>query len=79
MYFYFSIYQAAHEPGTIQIPIGNNTGSLPDLTNVHFQHNNNSLDQDQSSSPYSSVSILYLYSSKYHLEVPFHISHAEPG
>ncbi|XP_044737099.1 CREB-regulated transcription coactivator 1-like isoform X2 [Chrysoperla carnea] len=52
-----NIYPSAHEPGTVQIPIGNNTGSLPDLTNVHFPIPlNNPLDneQDQSSSPYSS-------------------------
>ncbi|XP_024082449.1 CREB-regulated transcription coactivator 1 isoform X1 [Cimex lectularius] len=31
-----SIYPSTQEPGTIQIPIGNNTGSLPDLTSFHF-------------------------------------------
>ncbi|KRT81028.1 hypothetical protein AMK59_5473, partial [Oryctes borbonicus] len=52
-----NIYPSVHEPGTIQIPIGNNTGSLPDLTSVHFpspiptplDH-----DGDQGSSPFSS-------------------------
>jgi CREB-regulated transcription coactivator 1 len=60
--FYSSIYPSAHVPGAIQIPIsGNNTGSLPDLTNVNFSSPIRvPLDQDldQGSSPYSSVSIL---------------------
>uniref|UniRef100_A0A1Y1L5R4 Transducer of regulated CREB activity N-terminal domain-containing protein n=1 Tax=Photinus pyralis TaxID=7054 RepID=A0A1Y1L5R4_PHOPY len=52
-----NIYPSAHEPGTVQIPIGNNTGSLPDLTSVHFPspiHTPLDQDQDQGSSPYSS-------------------------
>ncbi|XP_071053275.1 CREB-regulated transcription coactivator 1 isoform X4 [Onthophagus taurus] len=52
-----NIYPSVHEPGTIQIPIGNNTGSLPDLTSVHFPSPiPTPLDQDgdQGSSPYSS-------------------------
>ncbi|KAF5281770.1 hypothetical protein FQA39_LY17701 [Lamprigera yunnana] len=52
-----NIYPSAHEPGTIQIPIGNNTGSLPDLTSVHFPspiHIPLDQEQDQGSSPYSS-------------------------
>ncbi|KAF2884678.1 hypothetical protein ILUMI_21475 [Ignelater luminosus] len=52
-----NIYPSVHEPGTIQIPIGNNTGSLPDLTSVHFPspiHTPLDQDQDQGSSPYSS-------------------------
>ncbi|XP_068892982.1 CREB-regulated transcription coactivator 1 isoform X5 [Tenebrio molitor] len=52
------IYPSAHVPGAIQIPIsGNNTGSLPDLTNVNFSSPIRvPLDQDldQGSSPYSS-------------------------
>jgi hypothetical protein len=56
--FYSSIYPSAHVPGAIQIPIsGNNTGSLPDLTNVNFSSPIRvPLDQDldQGSSPYSS-------------------------
>ena len=36
MYFYFSIYPSGNDD-TLQIPIGNSTGSLPDLTLVHFQ------------------------------------------
>lgn len=56
----FSIYTTAHEPGIVQIPIGNNTGSLPDLTSVHFPspiHAPLDHDPDQGSSPYSSVNI----------------------
>lgn len=52
-----NIYHTAHEPGTIQIPIGNNTGSLPDLTSVHFPspiHAPLDQEHDQGSSPYSS-------------------------
>lgn len=54
----FSIYPSAHDPGMVQIPIGNNTGSLPDLTNMDFTSPIHApLDQDQdNSSPYSSVS-----------------------
>lgn len=51
------IYPSAQEPGIVQIPIGNNTGSLPDLTSVHFPSPlHTPLDQegDHSSSPYSS-------------------------
>ncbi|XP_063922094.1 CREB-regulated transcription coactivator 1-like isoform X5 [Zophobas morio] len=52
------IYPSAHVPGAVQIPIGgNNTGSLPDLTNVNFTSPIRvPLDQDldQGSSPYSS-------------------------
>ncbi|EFA06486.2 CREB-regulated transcription coactivator 1-like Protein [Tribolium castaneum] len=52
------IYPSAHVPGAVQIPIsGNNTGSLPDLTNVNFSSPIRvPLDQDadQGSSPYSS-------------------------
>lgn len=59
--FYYSIYPSAHVPGAVQIPIsGNNTGSLPDLTNVNFSSPIRvPLDQDgdQGSSPYSSVGI----------------------
>ncbi|KAK9497431.1 hypothetical protein O3M35_004140 [Rhynocoris fuscipes] len=31
-----SVYPSQQETGAIQIPIGNNTGSLPDLTHFHF-------------------------------------------
>ncbi|XP_060530278.1 CREB-regulated transcription coactivator 1 isoform X2 [Cylas formicarius] len=49
------ICPSAHDPGIVQIPIGNNTGSLPDLTNVDFSSPIHiPLDQDQDSSPYSS-------------------------
>ncbi|XP_046997865.1 CREB-regulated transcription coactivator 1-like isoform X1 [Schistocerca americana] len=50
-----NIYPSQHEPGTVQIPIGNNTGSLPDLTSFHFPPPlPTPLDQeDHSSSPYS--------------------------
>ncbi|KAJ8925991.1 hypothetical protein NQ315_009846 [Exocentrus adspersus] len=50
-----SIHTSAHDPSMIQIPIGNNTGSLPDLTNVDFSSPIHApLDQDHDSSPYSS-------------------------
>lgn len=43
----------------IQMPL-QNTGSLPDLTNVDFASPIHvPLDQDHNSSPYGSVSILY--------------------
>ncbi|GLH07008.1 Uncharacterized protein GBIM_12568, partial [Gryllus bimaculatus] len=52
-----NIYPSQQEPGTIQIPIGNNTGSLPDLTNFHSHFPSplsNPLDhEDPNSSPYS--------------------------
>ncbi|KAL1501962.1 hypothetical protein ABEB36_007183 [Hypothenemus hampei] len=53
------IYPSAHDPGMVQIPIGNNTGSLPDLTNMDFTSPIHvPLDQDQdNSSPYSSSPI----------------------
>ncbi|XP_064211928.1 CREB-regulated transcription coactivator 1 isoform X4 [Tribolium castaneum] len=63
------IYPSAHVPGAVQIPIsGNNTGSLPDLTNVNFSSPIRvPLDQDadQGSSPYSSN----------HLSVPRYPNH----
>ncbi|CAH0778485.1 unnamed protein product [Bemisia tabaci] len=31
-----NIYPSQQDPGIVQIPIGNNTGSLPDLTSFHF-------------------------------------------
>jgi hypothetical protein len=57
-----SIYPSQQEPGTVQIPIGNNTGSLPDLTSFHFPSPlPTPLDQeDPSSSPYSTVSVALL-------------------
>ncbi|XP_063922090.1 CREB-regulated transcription coactivator 1-like isoform X1 [Zophobas morio] len=60
------IYPSAHVPGAVQIPIGgNNTGSLPDLTNVNFTSPIRvPLDQDldQGSSPYSSSPCAYFQS-----------------
>ena len=32
----FSIYPSAEQDSGLHIPISNNTGSLPDLTNLHF-------------------------------------------
>lgn len=55
--FEHSIYPSAHD-NTVQIPIANNTGSLPDLTSVHFPsplHTPLDHEHDHSSSPYSSV------------------------
>nr|XP_023018557.1 CREB-regulated transcription coactivator 1-like [Leptinotarsa decemlineata] len=50
-----SIHPSAHDPSLVQIPIANNTGSLPDLTNVDFSSPIHApLDQDHDSSPYSS-------------------------
>ncbi|XP_018577771.1 CREB-regulated transcription coactivator 1 isoform X2 [Anoplophora glabripennis] len=50
-----SIHTSIHDSSMIQIPIGNNTGSLPDLTNVDFSSPIHApLDQDHDSSPYSS-------------------------
>ena len=62
-----SIYPSQQEPGTVQIPIGNNTGSLPDLTSFHFPPPlPTPLDQeDPSSSPYSTVSVNLLSSFSY--------------
>lgn len=60
LYIWFSdhsIYPSQHD-NTVQIPISNNTGSLPDLTSVHFPspiHNPIDQEPDLSSSPYSSV------------------------
>ncbi|KAL2712192.1 CREB-regulated transcription coactivator 1-like isoform X1 [Vespula squamosa] len=50
-----NIYLSSQPPGQ-QIPIGNNTGSLPDLSNVHFPSTiHTSLDQEDhsSSTPFS--------------------------
>lgn len=58
--FRFSIYPSSQPPGQ-QIPIGNNTGSLPDLSNVHFPSPlHTPLDQEDhsSSTPFSNVSSL---------------------
>ncbi|XP_065168770.1 CREB-regulated transcription coactivator 1 isoform X1 [Atheta coriaria] len=54
-----NIFHTEYEPGTVPIPIGNNTGSLPDLTSVHSYPSplHTPLDPDQEhqgSSPYSS-------------------------
>uniref|UniRef100_A0A1B6D9Y1 Transducer of regulated CREB activity N-terminal domain-containing protein n=1 Tax=Clastoptera arizonana TaxID=38151 RepID=A0A1B6D9Y1_9HEMI len=47
-----NIYPSQQEPGTIQIPIGNNTGSLPDLTSFHFPSPlPTPLDQEDHNSP----------------------------
>jgi Transducer of regulated CREB activity middle domain len=35
-FFFFSVYPSQNED-TLQIPVGNSTGSLPDLTLVHYQ------------------------------------------
>ncbi|XP_026806637.1 CREB-regulated transcription coactivator 1-like isoform X6 [Rhopalosiphum maidis] len=52
------VFTTQQEPGVVQIPIGNNTGSLPDLTNFQFsQPIHAPLDQDDQynlSSPYNS-------------------------
>lgn len=61
-----SIHTSVHDSSMIQIPIGNNTGSLPDLTNVDFSSPIHApLDQDHDSSPYSSN----------HLSVPHRYQH----
>jgi len=66
-YLSCSIYPSQQEPGTVQIPIGNNTGSLPDLTSFHFPPPlPTPLDQeDPSSSPYSTVSVALLSALSY--------------
>ncbi|XP_066156694.1 CREB-regulated transcription coactivator 1-like isoform X5 [Euwallacea fornicatus] len=53
------IYPSTHDPGMVQIPIGNNTGSLPDLTNMDFTSPIHvPIDQEQDNgSPYSSSPI----------------------
>ena len=60
-----SVFTTQQEPGVVQIPIGNNTGSLPDLTNFQFsQPIHAPLDQDDQynlSSPYNSNVRLILY------------------
>ncbi|XP_050439258.1 CREB-regulated transcription coactivator 1-like isoform X2 [Adelges cooleyi] len=54
------VFTTQQEPGVVQIPIGNNTGSLPDLTNFQFSPPIHApLDQDDQynlSSPYNSNS-----------------------
>jgi len=62
-----SVFTTQQEPGVVQIPIGNNTGSLPDLTNFQFsQPIHAPLDQDDQynlSSPYNSnVRSIFYYS-----------------
>lgn len=60
--FYFSIYPSSQPPGP-QTPIGNNTGSLPDLSNVHFPSPLHiPLDQEDhsSSTQYSNVSYKFI-------------------
>ncbi|KAL3288878.1 hypothetical protein HHI36_003324 [Cryptolaemus montrouzieri] len=52
-----NVYPSAQVPGAVQIPIGNNTGSLPDLTTVDFSSPIPvplDQDRDQGSSPYNS-------------------------
>lgn len=53
-----NIFPSQQEPGAVQIPIGNNTGSLPDLTSFQFSSPiHTPLDQDdRHSSTYSSTS-----------------------
>ncbi|XP_032663918.1 CREB-regulated transcription coactivator 1-like isoform X9 [Odontomachus brunneus] len=54
-----NIYPSSQPPGQ-QIPIGNNTGSLPDLSNVHFPSPiHTPLDQDDhsSSTPFSNQGV----------------------
>ncbi|XP_025424388.1 uncharacterized protein LOC112693502 isoform X2 [Sipha flava] len=59
-----NVFTTQQEPGVVQIPIGNNTGSLPDLTNLLTQFSppiHVPLDQDEQynlSSPYNSNSPL---------------------
>ncbi|VVC43358.1 Transducer of regulated CREB activity, N-terminal,Transducer of regulated CREB activity, middle [Cinara cedri] len=57
-----NVFTTQQEPGVVQIPIGNNTGSLPDLTNFQFSPPIHApLDQDDQynlSSPYNSSSPL---------------------
>ncbi|KAL5235236.1 hypothetical protein ACI65C_002646 [Semiaphis heraclei] len=64
------VFTTQQEPGVVQIPIGNNTGSLPDLTNFQFsQPIHVPLDQDDQynlSSPYNSNN---------HLSVPYFMNH----
>ncbi|XP_026806636.1 CREB-regulated transcription coactivator 1-like isoform X5 [Rhopalosiphum maidis] len=64
------VFTTQQEPGVVQIPIGNNTGSLPDLTNFQFsQPIHAPLDQDDQynlSSPYNSNN---------HLSVPYFMNH----
>lgn len=63
-----SIFPSQQEPGTIQIPIGNNTGSLPDLTSFQFRSPiHTPLDQDdhQSSTYSSAVRIALAVFSKF--------------
>uniref|UniRef100_A0A2S2R5N4 CREB-regulated transcription coactivator 1 n=1 Tax=Sipha flava TaxID=143950 RepID=A0A2S2R5N4_9HEMI len=63
-----NVFTTQQEPGVVQIPIGNNTGSLPDLTNLLTQFSppiHVPLDQDEQynlSSPYNSNN---------HLNVPY--------
>ncbi|KAK9874051.1 hypothetical protein WA026_002409 [Henosepilachna vigintioctopunctata] len=52
-----NVYPSPHVPGVVQTPIGNNTGSLPDLTNMDFSSPISvplDQDRDQGSSPYGS-------------------------
>ncbi|XP_033213367.1 CREB-regulated transcription coactivator 1-like isoform X2 [Belonocnema kinseyi] len=63
-----NIYPSAQPPGQ-QIPIGNNTGSLPDLSNVHFASPlHTPLDQEEHSSggsPYSNNHLSVPVNSRY--------------
>ncbi|VVC43356.1 Hypothetical protein CINCED_3A022555 [Cinara cedri] len=65
-----NVFTTQQEPGVVQIPIGNNTGSLPDLTNFQFSPPIHApLDQDDQynlSSPYNSSN---------HLSVPYFVNH----
>ncbi|KAK9874053.1 hypothetical protein WA026_002409 [Henosepilachna vigintioctopunctata] len=60
-----NVYPSPHVPGVVQTPIGNNTGSLPDLTNMDFSSPISvplDQDRDQGSSPYGSD---YLFPNQY--------------
>ncbi|XP_044745656.1 CREB-regulated transcription coactivator 2-like isoform X8 [Coccinella septempunctata] len=59
------VYPSPQVPGSVQVPIGNNTGSLPDLTNMDFSSPISvplDQDRDQGSSPYGSD---YLFPNQY--------------
>ncbi|XP_050522315.1 CREB-regulated transcription coactivator 3-like isoform X9 [Daktulosphaira vitifoliae] len=65
-----NIYTTQQEPGVVQIPIGNNTGSLPDLTNFQFSPPIHApLDQDDQ------YNLPSPYNSNNHLSVPYYMNH----
>lgn len=65
MFYGFSIYPSQTGSGPPQIPIGNNTGSLPDLTNfqANFQFSPpmGTLDPDDHNSPTYSSGVIKLF------------------